>query len=246
MVNMLDDHDLIDGFGTYDDETMKGDLFSHIGSRGYFWFLIFQLFVNDEVDGINAKTWGSHPATSLIIGGPGAYIPFPSHHLGVYLGPKVFLLAVDCRAERTLKQIVSRPTYDQLFHGLVATLPAEVEHLVVLLGVPIAYPRMSFLEHFLGAKYNPLNILARRNALGLGGMVNKFDKASELLDDLNDHWCANTHKKERNWLVLEMQRIAQQQNLRITFLSGDVHLAAVGCLFTKKRLRKIEPRHDHR
>jgi hypothetical protein len=105
---------------------------------------------------------------------------------------------------------------------------------------------MSFLEHFLGFKYNPLNALARRNALGMGGLVNKFDKASELLDDLNDHWCANVHKKERNWLVLELQRVAQSQNLRVTFLSGDVHLAAVGCLFTKKRIRKIQPRHDHR
>jgi hypothetical protein len=36
MVNMLDDHDLIDGFGTYDDETQQGAVFKHIGSRGYF------------------------------------------------------------------------------------------------------------------------------------------------------------------------------------------------------------------
>jgi hypothetical protein len=35
-VNMLDDHDLIDGFGTYDDETQAADVFSHIGARGYF------------------------------------------------------------------------------------------------------------------------------------------------------------------------------------------------------------------
>lgn len=33
---MLDDHDLIDGFGTYDDETQAAAVFSHIGSRGYF------------------------------------------------------------------------------------------------------------------------------------------------------------------------------------------------------------------
>lgn len=246
MVNMLDDHDLIDGFGTYDDATMASPVFSHIGSRGYFWFLLFQLFINDEVDGINHHVLGSHPAPSVLIGGPGAWIPFPSHHLGVYLGPKVSLVAIDCRAERKLTQIVTTETYNLIFREIIGRLPAEVEQLVVLLGVPIAYPRMSFLEHFLGAKYNPINALARRGILGLGGMVNKFDQASELLDDLNDHWCANTHKKERNWLVLEFQRLAMQHNIRITFLSGDVHLAAVGCLFTKKRVRKLEPRHDHR
>lgn len=44
-VNMLDDHDLIDGFGTYDDETQRAPVFSYIGSRGYFWYLLFQVFV---------------------------------------------------------------------------------------------------------------------------------------------------------------------------------------------------------
>lgn len=107
---------------------------------------------------------------------------------------------------------------------------------------------MSFLEHFLGFKYNPVNILARRGMLGLGGMVNKFDQASELLDDLNDHWCANVHKPERNWLVLECQKLALEMHVRVTFLSGDVHLAAVGCLFTHSRKlgHAISPEEDHR
>lgn len=106
---------------------------------------------------------------------------------------------------------------------------------------------MSFLEHFLDLKYNPMNILARHNALGFGGMVNKFNQASELLDDLNDHWCANTHKKERNWLVMQCQQLALDMHVRITFLSGDVHLAAVGCLFTYKRGGKKVPKEkDHR
>lgn len=106
---------------------------------------------------------------------------------------------------------------------------------------------MSFLEHFLGFKYNPINVLARHGVFGLGGMVNKFNKASELLDDLNDHWCSNNHKKERNWLVLETQKLALELGARITFLSGDVHLAAVGCLFTRSKTHKeLAPEQDHR
>lgn len=108
---------------------------------------------------------------------------------------------------------------------------------------------MSFLEHFLEARWNPLNILARKGALGLGGMVNKFNKSAELLDDLNDHWCANVHKKERNWLVLECQKLVLEMNARLTFLSGDVHLAAVGCLFTHKTSlsgKKVTPEEDYR
>ncbi|WVQ79519.1 hypothetical protein IAT38_001618 [Cryptococcus sp. DSM 104549] len=246
MVNMLDDHDLIDGFGTYDDETQSSPVMSFVGSRGYFWFLIFQLFINDEHDGVN-PTPGTHALRSMLIGEKnGPWIPFPTHSLVVYLGPKVLLLALDCRAERKLSQICARSTYDKAFEEVRKA--QGIEQLVILLGVPIAYPRMSFLEHFLDLKYNPLNILARHNAMGLGGMVNKFNQASELLDDLNDHWCANTHKKERNWLVLECQALARELHVRITFLSGDVHLAAVGVLFTKKEKggKGVLPEKDER
>ncbi|WWC93106.1 uncharacterized protein L201_008072 [Kwoniella dendrophila CBS 6074] len=247
MVNMLDDHDLIDGFGTYDDETQASPIMSFVGSRGYFWFLLFQLFVSDEVDGVNPAP-NTHSLKSMIVGDErGPWIPFPSHSLLVYLGPKVTLLALDCRAERKLNRICTAQTYAKTFAEVRKI--QGIEQLVILLGVPIAYPRMSFLEHFLDFKWNPINMLARHNAMGLGGMVNKFNQASELLDDLNDHWCANTHKKERNWLVLECQKLAKEMKFRITFLSGDVHLAAVGCLFTYhkgKRQPTLAPEQDHR
>ncbi|OWT39249.1 plasma membrane protein [Cryptococcus neoformans Bt1] len=246
MVNMLDDHDLIDGFGTYDDETQSAPAMSFVGSRGYFWFLLFQLFVCDAFDGVNPVP-GTHVIKSLIIGDKnGPWIPFPSHSLLVYLGPKVTLLALDCRAERRLTEICRPESYAKVFNEVKKL--QGIEQLVILLGVPIAYPRMSFLEHFLELKWNPVNILARHNALGLGSMVNKFNQASELLDDLNDHWCANTHKQERNWLVLECQELAKQLHARITFLSGDVHLAAVGCLFTKKKkgAEALKPEQDWR
>lgn len=196
----------------------------------------------------------------MIIGEPGAWIPFPSHSLLVYLGPKVNLLAIDCRAERKQNRVVTTETYNKVF-GEVRKVKS-LEQLVILLGVPVgkaskwflfradlsAYPRMSFLEHFLDFKWNPINFLARHNALGLGSAVNKFNQASELLDDLNDHWCANNHKPERNWLVLECQRLALDMHVRISFLSGDVHLAAVGCLKTyiHKSRRELEPEQDHR
>ena len=47
---MLDDHDLIDGFGTYDDETQAAAVFSHIGARGY--FVRFNNFYNGKAHGV--------------------------------------------------------------------------------------------------------------------------------------------------------------------------------------------------
>ena len=53
-----------------------------------------------------------------------------------------------------------------------------------MLGIPIAYPRMVFLEKALGSKFNPVVALARTGSLGLAGFVNKFNADAELLDDL--------------------------------------------------------------
>lgn len=49
-----------------------------------------------------------------------------------------------------------------------------------------------------------------------------------------DHWTAKTHKAERNWLILEARKLAVEKRFRVTFLSGDVHLAAVGRVFDKR------------
>ncbi|KAL0071465.1 hypothetical protein AAF712_001322 [Marasmius tenuissimus] len=115
-------------------------------------------------------------------------------------------------------------------------------------GVPIAYPRMVFLESALESKFNPLVALGRNGSMGLSGFVNKFNADAELLDDLNDHWTARSHKHERNWFIQELQKIALAQRLRITFLSGDVHCAAVGVFKTLKPKNgtELDPPSDHR
>ncbi|KAI0695432.1 hypothetical protein C8T65DRAFT_744000 [Cerioporus squamosus] len=241
MLNMLDDHDLvsltgwIDGFGSYPEDLMRSAVFNYIGSRGYFFFLLFQCFINVDVDGKDDRR---HPFKSLIIGGDGPYIPYPSHSFLTWLGPQVHILLLDCRAERKKDQICSQQEYKAVFARL-ATLPR----------VPVAYPRMVFLESALDSKLNPLVALGRAGSLGLSGFVNKFNADAELLDDLNDHWTAKAHKKERNWLILELQKYAKGQHVRVSIVSGDVHCAAVGVLKTlvkEKKRPDIPPPQDHR
>lgn len=228
MLNMLDDHDLIDGFGSYPDDLMRSPVFSWIGSRGYFFFLLFQCFINVEVDGRDAAR---HPFKSVVIGGDGPFVPYPSHSFVSYLGPQVYMLLLDCRAERKKDQVCSPLEYKTVFERIMR-LPPQVEHLVVQIGIPIAYPRMVFLETALESKLNPLVALGRAGSMGLSGFVNKFNADAELLDDLNDHWTAKAHKKERNWFIEQLQQYAQRTRTRVTFLSGDVHCAAVGVLKT--------------
>jgi hypothetical protein len=63
--------------GSYPDDLQQAPVFKHIGSRGYFWYLLFQLFVVDEVDGTDFNK--PHPVRSLILGGDGPWIPNPGH-----------------------------------------------------------------------------------------------------------------------------------------------------------------------
>ncbi|KAI0253869.1 hypothetical protein BJV78DRAFT_1189908 [Lactifluus subvellereus] len=235
----LDDHD--------PDDLQRAPVFNAIGSRGYFFFLLFQCFINVSLDGVDDRP-GAHPIKSLIIGSPGAYMPFPSHSFLTPVGPTVWVLMLDCRAERKLAQVCSLEEYKKVFEQLHA-LPNEVQHLIIQLGIPIAYPRMVFLESILASKLNPLVTLGRSGSLGLKGFVNKFNADAELLDDLNDHWTSKYHKAERNWFIGQLQLFAQHRKIRITFLSGDVHCAAVGVLKTLqkgKRLPALAPASDHR
>ncbi|KAF9566336.1 hypothetical protein CPC08DRAFT_628649 [Agrocybe pediades] len=246
MLNMCDDHDLIDGFGSYPDDLQRAPVFRQIGARGYFFFLLFQCFINVEKDGVETGP-GRHVYQSLIIGEPGPYVRLPSHSFLSKLGPKVYMLLLDCRAERKKDQVCSPQEYQKVFDRL-NMLPPGVEHVILQLGIPIAYPRMVFLETALESKFNPLVALGRNGTMGLSGFVNKFNAEAELLDDLNDHWTARSHKKERNWLIEQLQNFAKIKRIRVTFLSGDVHCAAVGVLKTLKTKNRPEvpPRQDFR
>ena len=111
---------------------MRSPIFNYIGCRGYFWYLIFQVFCNDAVDGVNTRP-GSHPIKSMVICEPGEYIPFPNHSQISYMGPNVAMCMLDCRAERKLDQICTQGTYDRIF-SLLHNLPPQTEHLIMLLG----------------------------------------------------------------------------------------------------------------
>ncbi|KAJ3802934.1 hypothetical protein GGU11DRAFT_813184 [Lentinula aff. detonsa] len=224
----------IDGFGSYPDNLQNSPIFRTIGTRGYFFFLLFQCFINVEVDGIDDK---NHINSSIIIGAPGPYVGFPSHSFLGNLGPQTSILLLDCRAERRKNQVCSPMEYEKVFARL-HQLPPTVEHLVVQIGIPIAYPRMVALEKALESKFNPLVALGRNGSLGLSGFVNKFNAEAELLDDL----------QERNWFISQLQEFSKVKRIRVSFLSGDVHCAAVGVFksLKDKTSPEIPPPMDHR
>ncbi|KAF2146821.1 uncharacterized protein K452DRAFT_262959 [Aplosporella prunicola CBS 121167] len=238
MVNVWDDHDIIDGYGSYPHHFMKNAVFCGLGAIAFKYYMLFQhQSLVDETE-VDEPSW-------LLGSAPGPYINEVSRNLFMFLGKSVAFLGLDCRTERMRDEILSAETYYAIFDRCRKEIvKGETKHLIVLLGVPIAYPRLNFLENVLTSRVmDPIKALGRTGMLG--GFVNKFDGGVEILDDLDDHWTAKHHKAERNWFIQELQELASEKSVRITILGGDVHLAAVGQFYSNKKLG-IPKDHDHR
>lgn len=266
-VNIWDDHDIIDGFGSYTDHFMKCAVFRGIGGVAHKYYLLFQhhlappksTFTTDAAKTTNvaATGAGTTPADpvqlqntfvmtndegdpSYIIGPrPGPYVEERSRNIYCQLGARIAFAGIDARTERTRHQINYPETYKMLFDRLDKEFSAnkELKHLILLLGVPIAYPRLIWLENILQSPLiAPIKFLNKRFGLA-GSFFNQFDGKVDLLDDLDDHYTARQHKTERRELIQMLQNFSKKFSARVTILGGDVHLAAIGRFYSKPKLQ---------
>ncbi|KAK2593832.1 hypothetical protein QQS21_008490 [Conoideocrella luteorostrata] len=263
-VNIWDDHDIIDGFGSYVDHFMRCDVFRGIGGTAHKYYLLFQhhipppvsTYTSDHLDANGEDTmedpnqmidtFVAEPqlGNQYIRGTkPGPYVA--EHSINIYsrLGARMAMLGIDARTERTRRQVNYPETYKLIFERLRGELAEAsssgrpIKHLILLLGIPIAYPRLTWLENILRSPLiGPIKFLNRRFGVG-GGLFNQFDGSVDLLDDLDDHYTAKTHKVERRNLIEELQRISAEFSTRVTILGGDVHLAALGRFYSNPKLK---------
>ena len=147
-------------------------------------------------------------------------------------------------------QICFPDTYDAVFRHAnnelaVATRSGEpIKHLLVILGPPIAVPRLTVLERiFQSVLMAPMSCLNRRFGV-FGSFLNFYDSKVWLLPSL-DNYTALAHKKERQDLVDRLQNVAAAHSVRILILSGGMRAAAVGCFYASRDLR-VAAEHDHR
>ncbi|KAG0048204.1 hypothetical protein BGZ83_006808 [Gryganskiella cystojenkinii] len=210
-INMWDDHDTIDGYGSYPESTQKSSTMSTIGAVSRRFYLLFQQHTTPQLV----------PQHGFFSAGVG-------ESMLCSLGPSAQVLVLDARSERTKNTICSDATYDLAFAKMYNEIPQGTRHLLVQLGVPIAYPRLVFAENLMGSVGNVLG-----NIAGAKNVVNRLNGEPELLDDLNDHWTAKAHKAERNKFITRLQNLANDRKIRVTFISGDVHCAGMG-RFTAK------------
>lgn len=100
MVNIFDDHDIIDGFGSYPPKFMKCAVFSNLGRAAFKYYLLFQ-HQSTVGETLTLESWDK----SVVLGAnPGPYMAEISRSILCYLGKDVLflgidiLLSVDCRS----------------------------------------------------------------------------------------------------------------------------------------------------
>lgn len=238
MVNIYDDHDIIDGYGSYPHHFMDSPVFTGLGAIAFKYYMLFQHQSSIDEGEDSEPSW-------LIGNQPGPYIKEMSRSVFMSMGQGISFLGLDCRTERSREEIISLETMDRIFDRCSDEIvKGKTKHLIVLLGVPIAYPRLVWLENILTSRLmEPVKAMGKAGLFG--NFLNKFDGGVEILDDLDDHWTAKNHKKERLHLIQDFQDLAAEKSVRVTILGGDVHLAAIGQFFSNPKLG-IPKDKDHR
>jgi hypothetical protein len=185
---MWDDHDIFDGWGSYDPELQVSDVYKGLFASARAAFSLFQLQLAEDE---------AHPARI-----PGQQ----TFSLGLNLGP-LAILAPDMRSERSNSEVISQVSWKAVYDWL-DTLTGDCTHLLVMSSIPVVHPDFSELEKALSI----------------------FPGQQELEDDLRDQWNSIPHKQERLRLIHRLLDFSGSRQSRVTLLSGDVHVGALGLI----------------
>lgn len=122
-----------DGFGSYPEYMQFSNMFKNIGRIGIENYLLFQHHTTLEI----LRNVADDTDLFTITG--------TGWHFVKFLGPAVVIVGPDTRSERNQQQVMAGPTYQGLFPK-IATLPDSVQHCILMIPVPIIYPRLEAAE----------------------------------------------------------------------------------------------------
>jgi len=128
------------------------------------------------------------------------------------------IACLDLRSERSMNRVCHPDTYDD-FLIWIRENADKMNHLFLVLSVPIIYNNFSIIEKPLDA-------------------ATQLGYVAEVKDDLQDHWRNADHQLERlNFLKLLLNE-AIRGKFRITILSGDVHIGCAGVVYNSQACKR--------
>ena len=202
---MWDDHDIIDGWGSYPEDIQQSDVYQAIFASAKKHFALLQLRGSANTSLIAANTAVD-----------GAVCPQPvsldgwRHFSSLVRFRGYQILSLDNRSQRSITQVMDSAHWQDVASAL-AEQCGEGD-LLVLSAVPVVYRDFSFAE----------------------SAVDATPWEEEITDDLKDHWRAKEHEGERLKLVMRLLNNAIARKGKTVILSGDVHVGCLGIIRDKR------------
>jgi len=125
----------------------------------------------------------------------------------------IAILGLDLRSERTRESVIMSDAAWSATVDWLASVAKGAKHLLVVSSIPVVYPSLRMLEGVLGF----------------------IPGQQELEDDMRDHWTSPPHEPERVRLVHNLLDFSHAESCRVTLLSGDVHVGALGEIVSMRR-----------
>ncbi|GIL55484.1 hypothetical protein Vafri_11052 [Volvox africanus] len=183
--NSWDDHDIVDGWGSYPGIINDSAIMQGVFRAAQLFYLLFQ-----------------HHTTLDRLPGDG-YWCGPTSCALLRLGSSVALLVPDTRTCRSQDRILP-PSFLHQAQTRLAALPPTVQHVMVLLGGPVVYPRLPVqdaLQKLSDLFTGDTLVSVIMQKTGLAAKVTKRFGMVAYLDDIIDQWSANQHHRERDHLL---------------------------------------------
>jgi hypothetical protein len=230
-MNIWDDHDIFDGYGSLPPLLQNSPMVQMIGSIAKKYYLLFQQGIRPNLTKKEAIEQG--------------YLSNSNYSFFKTIGSTTFM-AMDTRSERDCNHVMAPASFTQLLGDIKNHITDDTKHLVVLSATPIVYPNKSLISDITWWCANPYaweNRIWRKFTQWFG---TKIASLSVLGNDGANHgfdldtW--NSHKEEKIALINALQNISKSRNIRTTILAGDAHQAGVAAIAPRTPFTSSDPR----
>ena len=228
---MWDDHDIFDGAGSYPPLLHQSPIMQGLFGMAQKMRLLFQHHTTPK----KAREHG--------------LFGYHGHNFLARCGPNIVILGADGRTERNDTTVQHEKTWDMIFDKLEKDVRGA-KHLIVLFPVPFSFVRFGYVENVLeffknmALKWNRVAKLEyvfqyfkksayEKSKVSAVEQLNSVFGLPEMYDDLLDEWTHDSHLEERNTTLQRFQNLAQNNKIRVTFFSGDVHCCGVSQFRTR-------------
>ncbi len=140
------------------------------------------------------------------------FLAWPENFSSFLRAGPIGILVLDLRSERNIKTVMGAKSWASIETLLDSKDAKGLKHLLVVSSIPVVHTDFSILET----------------------IFDLIPCQQELEDDLRDRWHSKPHKIERLKMIKLLLDFGKKQRTRVTFLSGDVHLAAVGAIENRR------------